>query len=85
MSLFFKMKKRIQKIPKTALLKCPNCSGLIKARVSIDNCPQSFICPKCEKEIKNPITSCCVICAFSKKKCPRSLYMEAKVKGLEIR
>jgi len=78
-------KKRIQKIPKSVLLKCPHCSKKTKALVSMDNCPQSFVCPKCESLVTNPITQCCVICAFSNKKCPRTLYMEAKVKGLEIR
>lgn len=78
-------KKRIQKIPKHVLLKCPYCSAKNKAIVDIENCPQSFTCPKCNQEVKNPLTSCCVICAFSDKKCPRTLYMEAKVKGLELR
>jgi hypothetical protein len=78
-------KKRIMKIPKTVVLVCPNCQGKNKAKVDIENCPQSFICPKCEQQVKNPITQCCVICAFSGRKCPRSLYMEAKVKGLELR
>ena len=78
-------KKRIQKIPKQVILTCPNCSGKNKALVDIDSCPQSFKCPKCNQEIRAPITRCCAICAFSNKKCPRSLYMEAKVKGLELR
>lgn len=78
-------KKKIQKIPKTAMLQCPHCSKKSKALVSIDNCPQSFVCPKCNLEVKNPITQCCVICAYSNKKCPRTLYMNAKVKGLELR
>jgi len=78
-------KKRIQKIPKTVMLTCPLCSGKSKALVSLENCPQSFVCPKCNNEIKNPVAHCCIICAFSGKKCPRTLYMEAKVKGLEIR
>lgn len=78
-------KKRIQKIPKTVMLKCPHCSAKSKAIVSVDNCPQNFICPKCLVEVRNPITQCCVICAFSDKKCPRTLFMEAKVKGLELR
>lgn len=78
-------KKRVQRIPKNVLLKCPLCSEKSKAIVSIENCPQSFVCPKCNQEVKNPITSCCIICAFSGKKCPRTLYMLAKVKGLEIR
>ena len=79
------MKKRLIKIPKIIILKCPNCSEKSKARVDIKNCPQSFTCPKCSSLIRNNLMNCCVICAFSSKKCPRTLYMEAKVKGLEIR
>lgn len=78
-------KKRVMKIPKNVVLICPHCSKKSKAVVSIDNCPQSFTCPKCNQVVNNPITQCCVICAFSGKRCPRSLYMEAKVKRLEIR
>ena len=78
-------KKKIQKIPKNVLLKCPSCSQKNKAIVAIENCPQAFTCPKCSAEVRTPLTSCCIICAFSDKKCPRTLFMEAKVKGLEIR
>ena len=78
-------KKSTIKIPKSVLLKCPHCLEKSKAIVDIESCPQSFKCPKCNQEVKTPITQCCVICAFSNKKCPRSLYMEAKVKGLELR
>ena len=77
--------KKIQKIPKNVMLKCPHCLGKSKAIVSIENSPQQFVCPKCNADVKNPITQCCIICAFSDKKCPRTLYMEAKVKGLELR
>ena len=78
-------KKTIQKIPKNVLLKCPFCSGRNKAVVSVENSPQQFVCPKCSQEVKTPIAQCCVICAFSNKKCPRTLFMEAKVNWLEIR
>ena len=78
-------KKRIQKIPKSVILKCPSCSENSKAVVSVENSPQSYICPKCSFEVRNPLTQCCVICAFSNKKCPRTLYMNARVKGLELR
>ena len=78
-------KKTSVKIPKNVMLLCPLCSAKSKAIVDMDNCPQKYICPKCSGEVRNPLTSCCVICAFSGKKCPRSLYMEARVKGLELR
>jgi hypothetical protein len=78
-------KKRIMKIPSFMILRCPLCSKKSKAKVSIDICPQSFVCPKCNAEVKNNLMNCCVICAYSGKKCPRTLYMEARVKGLELR
>ncbi|GEM_PF-1163024 len=80
-------RKKTQKIPKTIILVCPHCKKGTKAKVSIEYSPQSYICPKCKNEVKTPITSCCVICAFSKTKtkCPRELYIEAKAKGLEIK
>lgn len=78
-------RKRIQKIPKEITLTCPFCGNKNKAKVSIDLCPQMFTCPKCEKEVRTPLTQCCVLCAFSNKRCPRTLYMEAKVRGLEMR
>ncbi len=78
-------KKRFQKIPKTIMLRCPHCVSKSKAIVSIESCPQQFVCPKCSAEVRTPLTQCCVICAFSGKKCPRTLFMEAKVKGLELR
>ena len=78
-------KKRFQKIPKNVLLTCPSCSQKSKAIVSVENSPQQFACPKCFAEVRTPLTQCCVICAYSGKNCPRTLFMEAKVKGLEIR
>jgi hypothetical protein len=78
-------KKSVQKIPKSALLKCPHCSKKTRAIVDVDNCPQKYICPKCKQEVRNPLTSCCVICAFSNKKCPRTLFARARVKGWELR
>ncbi|MGV8142063.1 MAG: hypothetical protein ACP5NS_00320 [Candidatus Pacearchaeota archaeon] len=79
------MKKKFQKIPKSVMLKCPACASKSKALVSIVSSPQSYICPKCNVEVRNPLTQCCVICAFSGKLCPRNLYMYAKVNGLELR
>jgi len=80
-------KKRVQKIPSKMIIVCPHCSKGTKANVSIERCPQSYECPKCKKIVQKPISSCCVICAFSKNHelCPRTLYARAKVKNLEIR
>ena len=80
-------KKSVQKIPSNVILICPHCKKGTTAKVSIDSSPQKYTCPKCKQEVVTPITSCCVICAFSKSgtKCPRELYMKAKVRGWEIR
>jgi predicted nucleic acid-binding Zn ribbon protein len=78
-------KKSVQRIPKSAMLKCPHCSQRTRAIVDVDNCPQKYTCPKCNQEVRNPLTSCCVICAFSNKKCPRTLLAQARVKGWELR
>ena len=78
-------KKTVMKMPKQMTLMCPHCKEKNKANVSIDICPQSFTCPKCNAEVKTPLTQCCVLCAYSNKPCPRTLYMNAKAKGLEIK
>jgi len=80
-------KKKIQIIPKTVILVCPHCKKGTKANVSVAYSPVKYECPKCKQEVVAPITSCCVICAFSKSgtKCPRELYAKAKVRGYKIR
>lgn len=80
-------KKSIQKIPNNLVLVCPHCGKSTKAHVSIENSPVKYECPKCKKIVERPLSQCCVICAYSKNKkpCPRVLYMEAKVKGYEIK
>lgn len=78
-------RKSVVRIPDIVTLKCPHCGKGSRAKVSIDVCPQAFTCDKCKQEVRTPITSCCLICAYSKTKCPRTLLAEARVKGLEIR
>ena len=67
------------------MLKCPYCEKKTRAIVSKENSPQKFVCPKCKKEVRSSIMQCCTICTFSNKRCPYSLYMWAKARGLEIR
>ncbi len=80
-------KKSVQKIPKSVILVCPHCKKGTSAKVCVDFSPQSYVCPKCKQEVKTPVSGCCVVCSFSKSgtKCPRELYMKAKVRGWEIR
>lgn len=79
-------KKRILKIPKRVTIKCPFCSKPNRVEVS-ENLINSLECKNksCKQTIKTPITQCCIICAFSKTKCPYNLKVQAKAKGLELR
>lgn len=78
-------KKRIQKIPKTVKLKCPLCLQITQINLEKTDKLSSYICNKCENEIKTPMMRCCVVCAFSNKKCPYSLKVEAHSRGWELR
>ena len=78
-------KKRFEKVPKNVMLNCPNCSGRQRLAVSLESSPQNYICKNCEQEIQTPKTQCCVVCAFSGKRCPYSVKMNAFSKGLELR
>ncbi len=78
-------KKTFAKIPQVARIKCPHCDAISKRKVPLDASPQYFDCDKCGQRTVTPLTSCCVICAFTGKKCVPSLMMEARAKGLEIR
>ena len=78
-------RKRVIKIPKLASIKCLHCGEISKRKVPMDSSPQYFDCDKCGQRTQTPITSCCIICAFTGKKCAPSLLMEARAKGLEIK
>ena len=77
-------RKRVIKIPKNAKIKCPNCNKISLRKVPEKESPQYFDCDKCSKRTQAPITSCCIICAFTKTKCVPSLLLEAKSKNLKI-
>lgn len=78
-------RKTFLKIPEVATIKCPSCGAKSKRKVPLDASPQYFDCDKCSARIQTPITGCCIICAFTNKKCVPSLKMEAMAKGLELR
>lgn len=78
-------RKRVLRIAKIATITCINCGAKSKRRVPLDSSPQYFDCDKCGKRILTPVSKCCVICAFTNKKCIPSLKMEAKIRGLEIK
>jgi len=78
-------RKKYIKIPKEVAIKCSNCGKTNKLKLKIDDCPQSFECKRCSQKILTPPSKCCIVCAFTNKKCPASLLMEAKIKGLKIK
>ena len=78
-------KKSHIKIPKTVLIKCPFCGKRNRIKTSIERQIYFIECKGCKKKIQTPITRCCLICAFSNKKCPSSLIREAKTKNLKIK
>jgi len=78
-------KKTYLKVPLHATIKCPHCSATSKRKVPEDSSPQYFDCDKCNTRTQTPITGCCIICAFTKKKCVPTLKMQARMKGLELR
>lgn len=75
----------IIKIPKNAKIKCPVCSTVSLRRVPLDSSPQYFDCDKCKSRTQAPMTGCCIICAFTNKKCVPTLLTQARAKGLEVR
>ncbi len=78
-------KKQYIKIPKIVAITCRTCGKISRRAPPKNGSPQFFDCDKCGKRMTTPVVSCCIICAFSDKKCPAALIMEAKIKGLEIR
>lgn len=78
-------KKRQVKIPASCTVRCPHCSKNSRVSLQEDTFLGRLECKKCHKLIQTPPAYCCVVCAFSKKKCPQSLVQEAKMKGLEIK
>lgn len=78
-------RKKILRIAKVAKIKCNNCGAFSMRKVPEDSSPGYFDCDKCNAHVTVPITHCCVICAFTNKKCVPSLKMEARIKGLELR
>ncbi|MBM3232631.1 hypothetical protein FJZ18_00490 [Candidatus Pacearchaeota archaeon] len=79
------MKKKYMKIPKVVFISCSNCGKRCKRRVPEDFSPGFFDCDNCSNRMNTPVSSCCIICAYTGKKCAPTLIMEAKIKGLEIR
>lgn len=76
-------KKRTIKIPRSATLKCPHCGKNTRISLFPDTNLYFLDCKKCKQKIETPTSHCCAICAFSNKKCPSSLIIDAKKRNIE--
>jgi hypothetical protein len=63
------MRERKLKAVKTAILICPFCSKKSRLKVPADGTFHAFECKKCESKIETPPAKCCIICAYTNKKC----------------
>ena len=78
-------RKRVVRIPKSASLKCPHCLKISRVKVPNDSSLFNFKCKKCKNDVETPESNCCIICAFSDKKCGAALRVEAGINGLTIK
>lgn len=78
-------KKRQVTLTSSATIKCPHCGKNSRIKLEEKKFVGNLECKKCGNKIETPPAYCCVVCAFSKKKCLQSLILEAKMKGLEIK
>lgn len=53
-----------------ANLECPYCGYIMEVEIPQKGCLVFWKCQKCQKLITTPKGECCVICAYSDKKCP---------------
>jgi hypothetical protein len=78
-------RRKFLKVPKTAIITCLSCGRKSKRRVPLDSSPMYFDCDKCNKRMNVPVTQCCIICAYTNKRCVPSLKIMAMKKGLELK
>ncbi|MBI5884530.1 hypothetical protein HZB89_00350 [archaeon] len=53
-----------------AIITCPECKAKHEIEVPEGKCLYFWKCPSCGKLIQAPKNECCVVCAYSDKKCP---------------
>jgi len=78
-------RKKVIRIAKNAKIKCVNCETVSLRKIPENASPQYFDCDKCKTRMQAPLTSCCIICAYTGKKCAPSSLLEAKIKDLEVK
>lgn len=53
-----------------AKIKCPQCHYMQVIDIPESSCLPFYQCEECKNIISAPADFCCVICAYSDKKCP---------------
>jgi hypothetical protein len=53
-----------------AKFRCPECGFKENISIPKKSCLQFHECKKCGKMISSPKGVCCIICAYTDKKCP---------------
>ena len=53
-----------------AIFKCPKCNAKEEIKVPEGKCLTFHKCKNCGELIQAPEGECCVVCAYSDKKCP---------------
>ena len=54
---------------KTAKFKCPKCGFIEKIEIPKERCLIFYKCKNCGELISTPENFCCIVCAYSDKKC----------------
>ena len=52
-----------------ANIKCPECSYVQEIEIPEGKCLPFYKCERCKRIISAPRDICCVVCAYSDKKC----------------
>lgn len=63
-------------------IKCPFCEKRQRVLVPEDKCLVTHECKYCKKTIIPPVHNCCIICAYSKIKCPVSKSNKKEIKKI---
>jgi Zn ribbon nucleic-acid-binding protein len=77
-------KQKIQKIPKSVKIKCPNCGKNNQIEMSKE-CIYFLDCKKCKHKMETPKMKCCIVCSYSNTQCVPNLLREASRRNLEVR
>lgn len=69
-------RKKKLKIPKSTTIKCPKCGKRSRIKVPEEDGLYHYDCKKCKHKLEIPASQCCLICAYTNKKCSPVLQRE---------